>query len=749
MRRLLCRLLVSTAALALPVVAHAEAPKVRTPDLTTDDQPMLFQADRLTYEPDGETVVLDGHVEASSGGRTLTADEVRYNRKTDVVTATGHVVITEATGETLTANSIEVTGDLKDGIVENVGVLLAEHTRLAAARGQRTGGDVMTLDSAVFSPCEVCAENPIPLWQIKAVRVTWDKNDKRISYENATFELFGTPLLTIPAFSHSDFTVENQSGFLYPSLGHTSDLGYFVEVPYHWAIAPSYDLTARVMASTKVNPVLKLNWRQRTDTGSYWLSGSYTYEDAFDGNGNPTGQQTSYSHIFGRGRFMLSEETGWGFDLERVSNDTYLERYDISDADRLTSRAYIEWRRGRSSAEIDAYTFQGLRATDDPGLTPLVLPQASAHYLLDDTVFGGEVAFDADVLWLTRSRGPDTQRASAGVSWRRPEILDGGQAITFFGTLRGDVYRIGDPDPVFNAPGTEDGDVLTRPVVYAGVDVRWPFVRQTEGGSTQIVEPIAQFILAPYGDGNDGIPNEDSQSLEFDDTNLFSPIKFTGLDRIENGPRANLGVRFAQYFPEGASLEVIAGVQLRAKDDGAFPHTTGLGDTVSDYVSRVTFTPWQGLTIVNRMRFDKDDFSIRRNEVYIQGTGSFFEIDAAYLKLGSDPTLTSLPSREEASLRTRIYVSDHWSVIAGSRRNLEDDQQIENRLAIAYEDECSFLELGFRRRYTRDRDAEPGTTILLSIRLKALGDDGTVEPLVDRDPYLDTETRDSSHFGRF
>jgi LPS-assembly protein len=208
-------------------------------------------------------------------------------------------------------------------------------------------------------------------------------------------------------------------------------------------------------------------------------------------------------------------------------------------------------------------------------------------------------------------------------------------------------------------------------------------------------------------------------------------------------------MRVAQYFPEGASLEFIAGVQLRAKEDGAFPQTTGLGNTVSDYVSRITFSPWPGLTLVNRMRFDKDDFSIRRNEVYIQGTGSFFEIDAAYLKLENDPTLTNLPPREEASLRARVYVSDHWSVIGGFRRNLEEDEQIENRLAIAYEDECSFFELGFRRRYTRDRDAEPGTSVILSIRLKALGDDGTAQPLFERDPYLDTETRDTTDFGRF
>ncbi|MCC6921411.1 MAG: LPS-assembly protein LptD [Alphaproteobacteria bacterium] len=745
MRRFLYGLLISASILGLGASHAAGKDK-------DADEPVLFQADRLTYSSDGSEVRLSGNVEASTtSGRTLNADAVTYDRESGRVTASGHVILRETTGEVLTADKVEVTGDLKDGVIENIGLLFAEHARLAAARGTRTGGTTTTLDSAVFSPCEICAEKgeTEPLWQIKAIKVTWDKTAKRISYEDATFELFGTPLLTVPVFSHSDFTVKNQSGFLFPTFGQTSDLGYFIETRYHLALAPSYDLTAAVLAATQVTPVLKLSWRQRTETGSYWLSGSFTYDDAFDGAGRPTGEHTTYSHIFGRGRFKITEQMGWGFDLERTSNDTYLERYDISDADRLTSRAYMDWRDGRSSAEISAYSFQGLRASDDPGLTPLVLPEANLRYLLADTWLGGEVGLNANVLSLTRARGPDTQRFSAGVDWRRPEIFDGGQAVTFFATLRGDLYRLGDPNAVFNAPGSENGDVLARAIVYAGVDARWPFVRQTEGGSTQIVEPIAQVILAPYGDGPDGIPNEDSQSLEFDDTNLFSPIKFTGLDLVESGPRANLGLRFAQYFPEGASFEVLAGVELRARKDPAFANSSGLGDVVSDYVSRISFTPWPGLTIVNRLRLDKDTFSVRRNEVYVQGTGSFFEIDAAYLKLENDPTLAGLPSREEASLRTRVYVSDYWSVIGGFRRDIEDDRMIETRFAVAYEDECSFLELGWRRRYTRDRGADPGSTIILSVRLKMLGDDGTAEPLFQRDPYLNVETRDASDFGRF
>ncbi len=714
------------------------------------DKPVLFQADRAIYDNEGQVVRLVGNVEIWSDGRLLTADEVEYNQTTGRVVARGRVVVREADGATLTADEVELTGDLKDGVVQNIGIILDEHTRLAAARATREGGTRTSLDSAIFSPCRICVESgqTEALWQIKAVKVVWDQTGKRISYENASFELFGTPLLTIPSFAHADFTVKNQTGFLAPSAGSSSDLGYFVEVPFHWALDPSYDLTATALIATDVNPTLKLDWRQSTSSGTYFLSGSFTYDEAFDNVGLPTGRRTSYSHIFGRGRFKLSETMGWGFNLERTSADTYLKRYEISDADRLTSDAYWEWRDGRSYASVTAYAFQGLRANDDPGQTPLVLPEAVLHYVFEDSVYGGVTEIDASLLSLARSEGLDTQRASAGISWNRPEILEGGQAITFFATLRADVYRIGDADPVLT-PGVSDGDILARASGYIGMDARWPFVRVSESGFTQIIEPMLQVVLAPYGNGPDGIPNEDSLSLEFDDTNLFNPVKFTGLDLVESGPRANVGVRYAEFFPSGGSLEVFAGFQARFDDDPSFQNVSGLGETQSDYVGRVSFIPWPGLTIVNRLRLDKDDFSVRRNEVYIQGSGSWFEVDAGYLKLESDPTLTGLGPREEVSFRSRVHVSEYWSVIGGLRRDLEDDKMIETRFAVAYEDECSFLEFGFRRRFTRDRDAAPSTTVILSIRLKALGDDGTVAPLFERDPYLGAESRDPQDYRSF
>jgi len=148
-------------------------------------------------------------------------------------------------------------------------------------------------------------------------------------------EVAGVPVLYLPYFSHADPSSPRQSGFLVPSVGHSSDIGYFVEVPYYFALDPSYDLTVTPVYTENDGPLLKGEWRQRTQTGAYDLSGSVRYGETHDNLGNGTGEDAFGSHLFGNGRFQIDDIWRWGFDLQMTSNDTYLKRYDISSLDRL------------------------------------------------------------------------------------------------------------------------------------------------------------------------------------------------------------------------------------------------------------------------------------------------------------------------------------------------------------------------------------------------------------------------------
>ena len=70
----------------------------------------------------------------------------------------------------------------------------------------------------------------------------------------------------------------------------------------------------------------------------------------------------------------------------------------------------------------------------------------------------------------------------------------------------------------------------------------------SNGGDTHLFEPIAQLVYRGSSTTDVGITNDDAQSFVFDDTNLFSYNRFSGIDRQETGLRANLGGHYRRQF---------------------------------------------------------------------------------------------------------------------------------------------------------------------------------------------------------
>jgi LPS-assembly protein len=194
----------------------------------------LLKADQLRHERNLGLVIGKGNVEIVQDDRILRADTVSYNQKTDILTATGNVVLLEPSGEITFADFVELSGDFKNGIVENIRILLSDDARIAAAGARRINGNILEMSKVVYSPCRTCLgpEGP-PIWQLKANKVVHNKTEKTVEYYDARMELAGVPVFYSPYFSHPDPTVKRKSGFLAPGYGSDSELGGLIEVPYY------------------------------------------------------------------------------------------------------------------------------------------------------------------------------------------------------------------------------------------------------------------------------------------------------------------------------------------------------------------------------------------------------------------------------------------------------------------------------------------------------------------------------------
>jgi LPS-assembly protein len=325
------------------------------------------------------------------------------------------------------------------------------------------------MTKGVYSPCNLCAEDPTrpPLWQVKAVKLTQDNVSHDVRYEDAWLEVKGVPVAYTPYFSHPDPTVKKRSGFLPPSMGSSSDLGFIVQVPYFFNISPSEDLTLTPTMTSDEGPLLSADYRRHFQKGRLDALASITQDSEEDVRG----------HIDAEGRFDIDKTWRWGFEAQRTTDDTYLRRYSFESPQSLTSRLYTEGFRGRNYFAANAYAFQGLEATDDPGTTPLVLPMLDYRHVGEPGKFGGRSRMDVNLLSLVRSDGTDTRRFSVNAGYDIPYVGPIGDVYTLSTSLRGDIYQVNDLER--NDQENYNG-VTERLIPEIALNWRYPFVQSED-----------------------------------------------------------------------------------------------------------------------------------------------------------------------------------------------------------------------------------------------------------------------------
>ncbi|PZU50788.1 MAG: LPS-assembly protein LptD [Sphingomonas sp.] len=735
-----CRTSIPASALALllasaaPVLAQEPGPPAAAPALA---QPMVeFQADTLSYDENLDVITAEGNVLVSRDSQQLTADKVVYNRKTGTVSAHGNVRAVDGDGVTAVADGFELTESLRDGLVDNVLLILADGSRLAAKDGKRENG-LSTLNRAVYSPCAVvddagCPREPV--WQLKAVKVVHDPARGRVFYTGARLEMFGVPVVALPRLSHPDGFDRNQSGLLSPDVRFTRELGGELRIPYYWSIAPNKDFTATTHVYTNVVPMVEAQYRQLFAGGPIQIGVMGTYakgaaEDPLTGNIIDTHARLRGA-IDARGQ--IEHGDGWrsSFSSRLTNDDNFLGRYQISLDNRLRSTYALERFETGRYFSVSGWAFQNLTSGANDARMPFALPLVDFRWRLPDKILGGGVMLQANSLGLYRREGQSMVRALASAQWDRSFLTPLGQRVTFTGLVRGDVYNANDTaladDPFYAG---RDG-WKARLIPLAAIDVEWPFAGPFLGG-TQTLSPRLQFV-GSTSTANEGIPNEDSRAVDLEDSNLFSLNRFPGYDRWEGGARVTYGVDWRWTKP-GIAVQAQVGQSYRLDDNmDLFPEGTGLSGRVSDVVGRASVRIGRYVELTQRLRLDKDNLAVRRNEadVAIGSRRTFLSI--GYLRYNRNIALEDLPDHEEVRAGARVAFGKYWAVFGSTVVDLtstgEDSlttndgwQPIRARLGVSYTDECFDFGVTWKRNYIDNPNARQGNTILFTLALRNLG----------------------------
>ncbi|MGE3690147.1 MAG: LPS-assembly protein LptD [Novosphingobium sp.] len=723
------------ALLAAPRPAAAQAAEGDATAQVDQERPIQFEADRVEYDNKSNDVTAKGNVVLRRNGQSLRSDSVRWNRKTGVIAARGNVRMVDEDGNQLFTDSVELTDELKAGAMEGMLLVLREGGRMAANGGTRDEQGNIVLDHAAYSPCEVedskgCPKKPT--WRITARQATYNPNTHTVRLRGARIEIFGIRLMPLPGLS---LATDGRaiSGLLIPNFRFTPSNGLEVSEAYYQRLSNNRDIAATAYVYTKAAPMASLQYRALTGKGAYQITGYATDSDVIPIEGvTPTSQKEFRGYIFANGKFQLSPEWSVTASIRRATDRTFLRRYEISRDDRLRSMVEVERIDANSYLSIAGWATQTMRVADNQGQVPVALPAIDYRRRFAMPGIGGRVELQFNSLAILRSAGQDSQRAFAGARWDLRRITGMGQEVTLTGLLRGDVYHsssngLTSTEIYRGLPGWQ-----YRGVATAALDVKWPLVGNLFGG-TQVLTPRVQVVASPAVK-NLAVPNEDARAIELEDSNLFALNRFPGYDRIEDGVRFTYGFDW-QFEAPRWRIKTTVGQSFRLTSKPTLlPDGTGLSDRASDIVGRTEVAYRNFVKFTYRFRLDKDNFTLRRNEIDLTIGDQRNYIEAGYLKLNRDidSSIEDLRDREEVRVAARAAFARYWSLFGSAVVNLtnktEDPTQssdgfqpLRTRVGVAYQDDCLDLSLTWRRDYVTTGDAKLGNTFEVHIGLRNLG----------------------------
>jgi LPS-assembly protein len=759
------------------------APAPRPPLRPGADKQMLVRADEIDYDYTNDRVSAVGNVQIYYNGSTLESDRVIYDQKTKRLHAEGNVRLTDTDGKVTYGEIIDLSDNFRDGFVDSLRIDLPDQTRVASSRAERNSGNFTVFENGIYTACEPCKDNPLkpPEWQVKAARIIHDQGEKMMYFEDARIEFYGVPLAYMPYFSAPDPTVKRKTGFLMPMVSTSSLYGVGLAVPYYWSLAPDYDVTFSPMVTTRQGPLLQAEWRQRLLNGSYNIRAAVIFQldrQQFVNAGDVPGDRNFRGSIESSGQFNLSDKWIWGWDTTVLTDKTFLADYRLSQfsanydtlgavlrtPDYALSQLYTSGRGDRSYFDARTMYFYGFSASDSQSQIPVVLPVIDHDYTVDQPILGGELAFHNNLTSVTRQsanfdpisstafntglcalssadpravnptncvlRGvPGTYtRLSTSVDWRRTFIDPYGEMFTPFVSLRGDVADV----QVTNQPGvsnyiTPGTTQLARAMPVAGLEYKYPFISVQSWG-TQTIEPVAQVVFRPNESQIGKLPNEDAQSLIFDDSNLFKIDKYSGWDRVEGGSRVNAGIQYTAQFNRGGNINLLFGESyqlfgLNSFTIGGLTNTgidSGLDTTRSDFVARASYQPNSIFMFTSRFRFDEKTFDVQRMELETSASFGRWNASVMYGDYAAQPAL-GLDQRQGILASGRYKLNENWLLLGGALYDVKAEKLSQTQIGAGYIDDCLILALNYMTSYSYSGSTAANNTLMMTLSLRTLG----------------------------
>ena len=726
-----------------------------------------FSADKLTYSQDNSVVEATGNVVAKNQeGKQIAADKIIYNKTIQKLNTFGNSKFSDGKSGTLFAESFEYNLEKKiitaeknvkfidkekntyyfsklnadDKFDEIIGYdINADLNKQNLKSGDKFNefieprfsgksasikNNITIVKDARFTTCKKTNETEgCTYWNLNAGELIHDKEQKKITYKNASLDLNNIPVFYLPYFAHPDPTVKRESGFLPPTLANLGgDIGSSLKIPYFYPLSESSDFTVSPVYYFKQNPLLLGEYREKFKNGDLSLEGGFTqgYKEI-----TTTKTDGSRHHLYGNLYLTFNDkildQTIFNTKIQHVNNPTYLRVNKINstndgfkrnlvkeDDTKLTNEIYLNSFGKTENFNIKTATYRDISITKNSDQYSYLLPELSySKYSLFDN---NNLSFSSIFKSLNSNTNQNKSSFINNLDYSTQEFYNNNLGIGYkFLTKINNINYYSD----YKTPN-ENLNNQINPVI--GFDTSIPFAKINK----ETEQYIIPRLLTRYAPGK--MTNATTNDTTLNTDNIFSMNRMNSDELIEKDLSFNLGAdwiwqekKTGNKEPEKASVSL--GQVLKLNKDLDMPTKSSLQKANSDIVSKINYLSPKNFDITLKNTFDNqlnhvyyNDLTIKKNFSSAEANFNFYEKN------------THIGNERYAKANLTSYITDSTKLKIESDRNLKTDLTNSHKLGIENENECIRYGFYLQKNYSSDKDLKPATSVYFGVTLLPFGE---------------------------
>ena len=582
-------------------------------------------------------------------------------------------------------------------------------------------GELTVINKGIFTTCN--KDKNCPPWAIKAEKITHDKKNKKLIYDNATLKIFDVPVLYFPKFFHPDPSVKRQSGLLTPKMSNSNILGNTINIPYFHVISENKDLTFSPTISDKETTFLQTEYRQENKNSNFIADIGFVnnFKSKY------SIEKKNIMHLFMKSEvdLNLNDFSSSVLDIyfEKTNKDTYLKIFDSyllnnkikpNNENILSSGIDLKLNNENFNLETGFSAFEDLNKKQNDRYQ-YILPYYKFNSSINNDF--GSIYFYSKGNNILQDTNNLRTRIINDMNFSSQDFLYSDTGFkSNFNIYFKNVNTVAKKDKVYKS--SAQSEIMN----IVETNTSYPLIKSSKSTKEKLT-PKLSFRINPSD-----MKNNSNIERTINVNNIFSIDRLGLEDTIESGKSLTAGIDYVRSNSlKNEEISIKLAKVYRDGKENNIPNNTSLNSTKSYLFGSLDYEKNKIININYNFATEDliDDFVY--HDLGLNLSLNNFVTDFNFIKEdGNFGTSHIIENKSTLNFDNNNFVSFR------TRRNEEINLTEYYDLIYEYKYDCLVAGLKFNKTYYQDRELEPSEELFFSITITPLA---TWEQEVDSGLY--------------